>query len=451
MTTTTVEPPTAATRVHAVRAGFLNAVAAQQPLVLVEAPPGSGKTRLVTDGAALARHLDQRVAIAAQTNAQADDICRRLGREFPFPVVRFSSSGADPVDLGPSVSWVKKQTDLPTGPCIVVATAAKWGFTDLSGGAVFDLLLVDEAWQMAWADFMLAGRQTAARFVMVGDPGQISPVVTVDTSRWVTAPVPPQMAAPEVIKRTTTDHLALQMPVSRRLPPDSVEIVRGFYEFSFEAWARPEDRRFSAAAGSGHPADGAIDLLGSGSMTGLSVPTPKAGPPLEEDREVADLAAATAARLLERQAGVVIDDRRDGPLEPADIGISATHRVMNARIEQALAPSLRGHVRVDTPERWQGLERPVMICLHPLSGVTAPSAFDLETGRLCVMASRHEIGLIVIARDHVAATLDRFVPSAEQGPGEPDSVSLGHERHRFFWSTLVEQGRVVSAVAADAG
>ena len=38
------------------------------------------------------------------------------------------------------------------------------------------MLFVEEAWQMAWADFMLLG-QVAPRFVLIGDPGQIPPVV----------------------------------------------------------------------------------------------------------------------------------------------------------------------------------------------------------------------------------------------------------------------------------
>ena len=44
----------------------------------------------------------------------------------------------------------------------------------------FDVLFVDEAWQLAWADFMLLS-QVAGRFVLIGDPGQIPPVVTIDT------------------------------------------------------------------------------------------------------------------------------------------------------------------------------------------------------------------------------------------------------------------------------
>ena len=81
-------------------------------------------------------------------------------------------------------------------------------------------------------------------------------------------------------------------------------------------------------------------------------------------------------------------------LEPTDIGIVATHRVMNTELRLALAAGLRTQVRVDTAERWQGLERRFMVAVHPLSGCVSPSEFDLGTGRLCVMTSRHQCGLL---------------------------------------------------------
>jgi hypothetical protein len=43
--------------------------------------------------------------------------------------------------------------------------------------------------RFVWADFMLLG-QVAERFVLIGDPGQISPVVSVNVSRWETSPRP---------------------------------------------------------------------------------------------------------------------------------------------------------------------------------------------------------------------------------------------------------------------
>ena len=46
-----------------------------------------------------------------------------------------------------------------------------------------------------------------------------------------------------------------------------------------------------------------------------------------------------------------------------------------------------------------------------------PCPFDLETGRLCVMESRHKCALVLVSRDHVPATLEGYFPSAEQAVG----------------------------------
>ena len=102
-------------------------------------------------------------------------------------------------------------------------------------------------------------------------------------------------------------------------------------------------------------------------------------------------------------------------------------------------------IKVDTPERWQGLERPLMIVLHPLSGVTSPSGFDIETGRLCVMVSRHKAGLVVVARDHILHTLQTHMPSAEQSVGRPDITGRGHAANLRFWEGLERDGLIVRA------
>ena len=85
----------------------------------------------------------------------------------------------------------------------------------------------------------------------------------------------------------------------------------------------------------------------------------------------------------------------------------------------------------------------VMVMVHPLSGVTEPSDFDLETGRLCVMASRDLAGLIVVSGDHVGTTLDTHLPVAEQPVGRPDIAGPGHQQNGRLWSRLVEQKRIV--------
>jgi hypothetical protein len=132
--------------------------------------------------------------------------------------------------------------ELPAGRCIVVGTSAKWGM--LGDLAEFDVMFVEEAWQLAWADFMHLGR-FAGRFVLIGDPGQIPPVVTIETGRWETAPRPPHRAAPELIlaeKKRWRDLLSLDLPATRRLPRDTVGYIESFYDFEFRAFARDGER-----------------------------------------------------------------------------------------------------------------------------------------------------------------------------------------------------------------
>src|SRR3712207_7407498 len=56
----------------------------------------------------------------------------------------------------PPRSTLFPYTTLFRSPCIVVATTAKWGLVNVP--RPYDYLLVDEAWQMAWSDFMLLGQ-----------------------------------------------------------------------------------------------------------------------------------------------------------------------------------------------------------------------------------------------------------------------------------------------------
>ncbi|HEV8483296.1 MAG TPA: AAA family ATPase [Blastocatellia bacterium] len=385
-------------------------VADKGRLAVIQAPPGSGKTWLLLKTVEAVHKLGRRIAIATQTNAQANDICRRFDRDYPkLHIVRFANGRGSQTHLGNSIEWTTETSELPTSKCIVVATTAKWSLVNLH--YPFDVVFVEEAWQMGWADFMLLG-QVAERFVLIGDPGQIPPVVSVDVLRWETSPRPPHIAAPRVILEDPRQRPEQwQLPATRRLPHDAAALVRQFYDFDFDAFAQPGERAILASRGDNGTVDKVIDLLARNSVTALTIPTPDEGPPMHSDAELAKQAATLVQRFLNRGARVRKDNKTQ-VLRPEDIGICSTHRVMNSELDLSLPRSLRGKVIVDTPERWQGLERPLMIFVHPLSGVVRPSSFDLETGRLCVMASRHTAGAVILARDHVTETLEGCIPSA---------------------------------------
>lgn len=408
-------------------------------LAVIKAPPGSGKTFTLIDVLTSLVVEGWRVAVAAQTNTQADDMCRRFDQDHSeVSVARFASKGNQaPLGFPTSVPWISDKALLPNGAGVTVATTAKWSLTDIA--FPYDLLAIDEAWQMSWADMMQCAL-ISEKFLMIGDPGQIPPVVTIDVRRWETSPRAPHEAAPAVLLREPaleSVRFVGSLPACRRLPHEAVQFVKPFYDFDFEAYVAPGTRGVDV------PSKHRFAALSDGRPLVVTVPTPDFGPPLEVDHELAAAAETVVSELL--GSGAMVRDGY-GParaLTSSDIGVSSSHRVMNATLTAALTNWARD-LRVDTPERWQGLERAVMIGVHPLSGVVDPSAFDLETGRLCVMASRHRSALIMLTRDHIGATLANFVPSAEQAPGRPDVVGRGHDAHLRFWQALEAQQRLIS-------
>lgn len=419
---------------RATERALLGEIADKGKLVVVKAPPGSGKTHLLLNAVAHARKLKLRCAIACQTNTQTDDICRRIAQDHPtLKAIRYASVDSTPQDLGNNIDWITKSVELPTGPCVVVSTAAKWALSTID--APYDVLFVDEAWQLAWKDFMPLGR-VAGRFVLIGDPGQIPPVVPIDARRWATAPLPPQEATPNVIANSADVAACnLTLPATWRLPHDSAALVQSFYDFSFGSYAGPGERSVHADAGKKTSLGQALSRLAESSAIALTIPTPDSGPPMEQDDELARAAVAVVQALLAASPRWRMNGKLH-TLEARDIGITATHRVMNAAIDLAMPRDLREQISIDTPERWQGLERPIMLAIHPLSGVLNPTEFSLETGRMCVMASRHRGAMIMLGRDHIADTLAGYIPSATQAIGMPDVTGRGHMVHQEFWAQL---------------
>src|ERR1035438_2420846 len=255
-------------RVEEVSERLLQHVRDEERLAVVQAPPGSGKTHLLLRAVAEAYQRKQRVAIATQTRSQADDICRRLARDIRLPGIRFVAQGGSLVNRPPGIAAISDQHQLPTGRCIVVGTTAKWGTIELL--SPFDVLFVEEAWQMKWADFMLLS-QVAPRFVLIGDPGQIPPVVAIDAARWETAPRGPHRPAPElVLLEHRKDALVLELPATRRLPSCTADLIRPFYDFSFGSWAEPGARRLLGTRKARGGFSAVVDLLSAGSVVGRS-------------------------------------------------------------------------------------------------------------------------------------------------------------------------------------
>ena len=169
------------------------------PALILDSPPGAGKTgvaeRLSVQGLAL---MLQRVMIATQTNEQAFDLGRRLGEGFSN--LQFYMMTSKKLEIPPNIAplsnvrIVHRSGDLPEGPCVVIGNGAKWSWLD-ADHCQFDLQIIDEAYQLPDYRFhLIAG--LARRHVLIGDPGQIDPVIRAELERWRCDPSGPHVPAP---------------------------------------------------------------------------------------------------------------------------------------------------------------------------------------------------------------------------------------------------------------
>lgn len=443
---------------------------------IVSAAPGSGKSTALLQIADQLLAMDgiQRVIIAAQTNNQANALGVKFAEKFGAErVYRFASTLIKkPVEFTGhwknSVRDIEEKTD-----CVVIATAAKWGQA-IDGAPNFsgDYLLVDEAFQMPYSTYVQISC-LSENFILIGDEGQIPPVVPIDASRWDSSDFPPHWPAPVTLDITMKTHgdkfLRQGLEYCWRLPHDSIDYIKPFYtrlDVDVKPVPAPEDRKleFTHELHSSDPAiEEALRKMADGAPVLVTVPDDVAGVPLDADQAVANAVKETLRTLIQSQA---VYSKLENPsaqevgtLKLSDIAICSSKRAMNALIEnsiqevlaeapesvidQELKSTPNMGLRVDTPERLQGLEFKVFLSVHPLSNAEKPSSFDLETGRLCVMASRHEIGLIFFSREHILHTLDLELPNANQTPGLDDVTGLGHRLHRGFIEMLKANNRVV--------
>src|SRR5262249_5704352 len=145
----------------------------------------------------LADRAGLHVGIAAQTREQALEIARRAGRATTRARLLWKSKAPPPASgATPTVS--SGQASFPgDGGGIMIATTARWLFAD-HRALRCDVIIVDEAWQATYADLGALGAFTG-QVVCVGDPGQIDPVVTGDTTRWERSPHGPHLPAPDAL------------------------------------------------------------------------------------------------------------------------------------------------------------------------------------------------------------------------------------------------------------
>src|SRR6201996_9477883 len=187
--------------------------------VVVDSPPGAGKSTLVVAAAASLAERGERVMVVGQTNEQVDDLIDRLASEHGvLRIGRLSAQGYVPTAriAHPNVTAGSALGDLIDHP-LVVATAAKWAMlTD--PGAHWPWAIVDEAYQMR-SDALLRIAHLFDKALFVGDPGQLDPFSTATTERWLGLNWDPMSSAVAVLLTNNPGIPVHTLPVSWRLPP----------------------------------------------------------------------------------------------------------------------------------------------------------------------------------------------------------------------------------------
>ncbi len=382
--------------------------------VVVDSPPGAGKSTLVVRVAAELAGAGENVMVIAQTNEQVDDLADRLAAVRPQMMVgRLAATDYTPserVARHQHVTVSAKADDLAACP-VVLSTAHKWAMvkTDVT----WPWAIVDEAYQMR-SDLLLRVAGLFDRALFVGDPGQLDPFSAVQTDRWTGLSWDPMQSAVAVLLRHNPDVPVHTLPVSWRLPDSAAPVVaEAFYPFTgFRAATRAEDRRLEFSTSPFGP--NSFDLaLETAAVSGWALYELPARHTVRTDAEAVTACAALAARVLQRGALSYSERAEAGaPISADRIAVGTAHRDQTQAIRAILRANGLPGITVDTANRLQGREFEVVIVLHPLSGRRDATAFHLEAGRLCVLTTRHRHACIVVARAGIPELLDAH-PSTE--------------------------------------
>lgn len=351
----------------------LAAIWSGMPVTVLDAPPGSGKTESVVGIVAhLVEHAGLRVLIQVVTRNQGVALAHRLVRQIPPQVVEVAIKNLEPGVLpGGLYAGVRGRQVEPAR--VTVKTVASCAFRSPTE---FDVIVVDEAYQAAYADISL-GASRAPQILCVGDPGQIGPVITVDTSIWQHLDDAPHRPAPEVLAGLEGAR-RLSLDRTFRLGPRSAAAIAPLYGFPFSSAEVPRSLVGVGETNRGHRYD---------EIEALEVP-PASGP---DDLSVLRAVVARVASLVHTRQSFPAPNGEVATRHsmPSDIAVVVARNSQVSLLRGLLAEQELEQVVVSTADRIQGAEHPIVVAVDPALGTRETNDHAMSNGRLCVMASRH--------------------------------------------------------------
>lgn len=337
-------------------------------VTIVKSPPGGGKTHLLGILTAwLAGFGDLRVGVATFTTEQRNAVAERLALDLPDGMVRLEGRSNVPDGLK---HLTKPMPSVP-GTKVSVMTCAS--LTARGSAPQFDVLLIDEAYQLPFDEVATAAANTP-QLVLVGDPGQIGPVITADTSAWEAMRVAPHRRAPEAFEHlygvTPKVHT---MDATWRLGEISAKVIAPLYDFPFGS-TRPD--KYVARGGARLP-----------EVAHFTVPEPGGVDDSAMMRAVVDLAVSHLGDSL-------VEDGQQRTVVESDIAIVVSRSTQVTKITAMLRAGGRSRISVGTADKLQGGQWAVVVALDPITGAPDLGSHQISLGRTCVMLSRHKARLV---------------------------------------------------------
>ncbi|HWP44698.1 MAG TPA: AAA domain-containing protein [Blastocatellia bacterium] len=204
--------------------------------------------------------------------------------------------------------------------------------------------------------------------------------------------------------------------------------------------ATSDSRRLKTIRRGTSPIDRPINMIEDGaSMVQVEMPQLITG---EVDNRASDLIVSLIERFLDRRT-ILLNEGCESQLQPRMIGVVCAHVSQVNAVRERL-PHYLSEVFVETADRFQGLERPIMIVHHPLSGRIDADQFHLDAGRLCVMLSRHSFACIIVARAGIEDRILSSTPGSDRILNrDRDDEFEGRKSNLSVLQELQRKGRII--------
>jgi len=363
--------------------------------LVVQGPPGSGKTTTAAHVIVDLLAAGRRVALAAFTHKALHNLLHCVEKTASERGATFhgchKSANVNPESVYSSDLAEPMVQDAPkveafAGYALVSATTHAWA--DESQRGQFDVVMIEEAGQVSLADALVASL-VARNVVLLGDPQQLPQVGNGSHPIGTDGSVLEHLLGDQL---TIRQDRGIFLDTTYRLHPGLDEFVsQAFYENRLKA---DPPNAFNNINSRG--------LCGAGPRW---LPVKHNGNTRKSVEEAARVVDEIS--LLLDGGGVVIRDESERPLTQRDILVVAPYNRQRAEIWERLRQRGLTGVRVGTVDKFQGQQAPIVFYSMATSDAElAPRGLDflLSPNRLNVAISRAQALSVLVCGPQLLAT-----------------------------------------------